>query len=117
MTNGALELFVSAAMALILTSNCERSGTAQPAGYPVVAFQNWLLHKSLHTIPSNVIQAWASGATAAPYLRALGAEALSVRLPVDTPAGHAVSAREAVIKAYRVLAQNAAAIDQDPGHV
>lgn len=58
------------------------------------------LHRAVHAMDTAPLLTWATSTHAAEDVRGLGMEALSVRLPVDCPSGHAVSARAAVIDKY-----------------
>jgi len=66
-------------------------------GGTLAEHQACILHKALHSLDSRVIVAWGSSAASASDLKALGVEAIAVRFPVDTPSGHAASARLSVI--------------------
>lgn len=79
---------------------------ATVGGVTVDQLQSIVLHRSLHSFDGNDILNWAAGADSEAQVRAMGNEALSVRLPVDAPLGHAVSARAAVIKAARVIIES-----------
>ena len=77
----------------VVQKNLRKRLIAACDGRSLAEHQACLLHKALHSMPSRALLDWASGGNAAADTRALGMEALSIRLPVASPMSHGVAAR------------------------
>ena len=69
----------------------EWNAVAAMCGLSVERTQNFIVHRALRSLDHTVILAWASNFGVDTVVRAMGLEALSVRLPVDSPVGHDAS--------------------------